>query len=232
MMDKMKKVQGYLDEFRNICENEDDFIWNIELDRFKDKRNIKKVDLIIIGENPGENERMTNTYFSIMGYSGLLLRLLLDSYYKIKYNTNYVEKVMLLNKIPIFSKDIATLKENRYSNKEKYNIAETKMGEIIAGIVDNLSCNNVKTLFLGLSDGRVEYDNQKFLLKKCSDSLFANFYNAFFRHLKNEKNIYLVPHLSKRQIFNHKYLDDFSTKTDIVVTLFEQHLFKSRFIKK
>ena len=48
----------------------------------------------------------------------------------------------------------------------------------------------------------------------------------------NEKNIYLVPHLSKGQIFNHKYLDDFSTKTDIVVTLFEQHLFKSRFIKK
>lgn len=222
-------VKKLVDDYNNKQIIEDtklEFVWNKDLNLFIENENkIRNVKLIIIGENPGNAEKKHEEYFSPAGSSGKILRILLEGYLGKTYN----DKVMMFNKIPIYSSSINKLVELREGKESIFNDVEEKCANII-GDITNAFPEEVEVVLMGMSDQRIEFTESGFELKSQENTLFDKFYRVLLDNVEN-RELNIVPHISYGQFFIHKYIYDFYFKEDIAKHIFEDVVFKSKLNK-
>ncbi|MCH4199429.1 MAG: uracil-DNA glycosylase family protein [Clostridium tyrobutyricum] len=226
IVNKLKKLKELVKDYDKYKRKYIEFVWNRDLDLFiENEKKIRNVKLIIIGENPGNAEKKHEEYFSPAGSSGKILRILLEGYLGKTYN----DKVMMFNKIPIYSSSINKLVELREGKESIFNDVEEKCANII-GDITNAFPEEVEVVLMGMSDQRIEFTESGFELKSQENTLFDKFYRVLLDNVEN-RELNIVPHISYGQFFIHKYIYDFYFKEDIAKHIFEDVVFKSKLNK-
>jgi len=226
--ENLKNLKKFIIKSNKNKTNKVKMVWNDDLKKFiKDDSLLKKVKLIIIGENPGNSELKHKKYFYEFGRSGKILRALLSS-----CDNNYDEKVMFFNKTPIYSSNIKKLKELRINNENLFDSAELICAETISNIVTELKkTNDLNILFIGLSDGKFKFNKIKNMFEYNYDpnkELFSVFFNSFFKITDIEFNI--IPHLSNGSFFTHDFILNFYKINAVNKQLFK-YIFNSKILK-
>ncbi len=143
----------------------------------------EKIRLIIVGDNPGKEEKVQGNY--LIGSSGQQLRNFLRDELKIKVDT----EVMYLNKTPIHTVSTNDLKN--YRDSELLNKTQKRMAEDIVAIHEALEGIN-KDIQLWII-GKSQLKKGK-IFESFSDSILSSYSTS--GHEKLFKNLMVYSHFS------------------------------------
>jgi hypothetical protein len=142
-----------------------EIVFNSEWDQLSDRR----IDLIIVADNPGEKENKEKIYLSKNGNAGKLGRIFIEHFFELHRKKG---QVLILNKTPFWSNKSSTLKETTGS------VVKKSVGLTFEAIENFWKINkDVKIMIFGFDKGAImnEYFFENYDL--CKNE---NFKKAFY----------------------------------------------------
>lgn len=209
-MDLISKFKKKLKQWGKSSE----VVYNKQLDTI----DIKRVSIILVGDNPGNDEREVERYF--VGKTGIAARCFFKAEFAI---VDFNKEVVVLNKTPIYTKESEMLR-----NVDMRILEETQeyMGKLIYEIQ---KLTKAKLCIVGFGGCR---KNKKWHIEKFSKTRYcACFWHTIRTLYMQDKElmskVYIYKHFSRMCFFddiasNVKY-EDYDSLENVVLELGRQY---------
>lgn len=187
-----KQIEAWSETYR---ETDLEFVYNENLDRLVEK----EVKYILVGDNPGKNEKEQNKYF--IGEAGLVAKWFFKSELDIM---SFENEVLILNKTPIYSEKTDLLNQFYPDYLDVMKESQGYMACLIYKIQKILKCEVIIIGYGGSKKGG-EWDLQAQTNKSKKNLAF--FYLEIKTLAENDKDfakkIFNFPHFSSMQFPRH-----------------------------
>ncbi|MDD2487633.1 MAG: hypothetical protein PHS92_04670 [Candidatus Gracilibacteria bacterium] len=158
-----------------------DFVLSKELERI----DFRKVEIVLVGDNPGKDELKNNEFFSMQGSAGVMARKLFNTIYG---EESFERNVLVLNKTLFHTNRTAQLKGS--NGADLLEESQTLMADFL---IDFLKEKKVPVIVVGFAE-------------------MEGFFKTYFSLLKEKgasmnmlDSIFVTPHFSLSKIFcKHK----------------------------
>lgn len=181
-----KEYEMLVKKFREYTETDERFIFNKDLESIQ----ISNAKFIIVGDNPGKNERIEKRY--LIGAAGKMGR----SFFEKNFNIDYATEVITINKSTISTDKTEGLKEHYGTEFQEVFIKDQIF---MANLLLELqTLKNIPVFIMGFSNyyksGKWKYNDDK------SGRHLAYYFNELNKIYAEkpdlQKNIYFIKHFS------------------------------------
>ncbi|MCK5677613.1 MAG: hypothetical protein KAH72_03980 [Flavobacteriaceae bacterium] len=193
-----------IQDFKTKCDEWDkneeiDIIFNKHLENI----NFEDVKYILIGDNPGKDEKEQNEY--LIGDSGIVIRLFFENFLV----KNFDKEVLVLNKTPIATNttdDLKNIKAKKILKKSQLYIADL--------IYEISKINDMKIIIMGISSCRNRKGKWN-LQSKSKTAYFCSFFKQIqykFQKDEDKSKLFFIKHFSRNQFFKDFKINNYRNR--------------------
>ena len=186
-------------DFKNKCNNWDKYttqevVFNASLETI----DISKVKYILVGDNPGKNEKVKKKY--LIGTTGVIVRCFFEKFLV----DDFDKEVVILNKTPISTNKTKELEDLK--DKKILEVSQLYMANLIYKISSKY---NIPVIIMGISSCRGASGIWN-LNSKAKKSYFCCFFKQIKYKFREKKDkLFFIKHFSRNSFFADFDIEDY-----------------------